>query len=138
MPRPHVAVNAIIFTDHHTVLLTRRADNGLWCLPGGMVEERESLSGALVRELREEIHIISALIRCTGIYSLPNVEIIPPARGPLIVIAFECAILGGTPTTSDEVIEVASFHISSLPSLLPRHRDRIFHALTSPLLPYID
>ena len=36
------------------VLLMRRADNGLWGLPGGLVEVGETLAEAAGRELREE------------------------------------------------------------------------------------
>ena len=46
-------VSAIILTAEG-LLLQRRADNGLWGLPGGGVEPGESVTEALVREVREE------------------------------------------------------------------------------------
>lgn len=36
------------------ILLIRRGDNGLWAIPGGMVDPGETVKVALVRELREE------------------------------------------------------------------------------------
>jgi len=39
--------SAIIFDEgREKVLLTRRTDNGQWCLPGGRVEAGESVSEA--------------------------------------------------------------------------------------------
>jgi 8-oxo-dGTP pyrophosphatase MutT (NUDIX family) len=40
--------------DDGDVLFTRRADNGLWCLPAGGAEEGSSFAGTAVTELREE------------------------------------------------------------------------------------
>jgi 8-oxo-dGTP pyrophosphatase MutT (NUDIX family) len=36
------------------VLFTRRADNGLWCLPAGGAEEGSSFGATAITELREE------------------------------------------------------------------------------------
>ncbi len=54
--RPYVAVSAAIFRDGR-VLIVRRAQppaNGLYTLPGGVVEIGETLVEAAVREIREE------------------------------------------------------------------------------------
>jgi 8-oxo-dGTP pyrophosphatase MutT (NUDIX family) len=40
--------------DDGTVLFTRRADNGTWCLPAGGAEEGGSFAQTAVTELREE------------------------------------------------------------------------------------
>lgn len=56
---PVVAV--ALFDDSGRVLLQKRspgrAHDGLWEFPGGKVEPRESLSQALIREVREELDI---------------------------------------------------------------------------------
>lgn len=56
----HVAVG-VIFDAQGRVLITRRASGAhqgdLWEFPGGKVECGESLSTALIRELREELGI---------------------------------------------------------------------------------
>jgi 8-oxo-dGTP pyrophosphatase MutT (NUDIX family) len=36
------------------MLLTRRTDNGRWCLPGGGMDAGESIAEACLRELEEE------------------------------------------------------------------------------------
>jgi 8-oxo-dGTP pyrophosphatase MutT (NUDIX family) len=40
--------------DDGAVLFTRRADNGMWCLPGGGAEEGSSFAATALTELHEE------------------------------------------------------------------------------------
>ena len=40
------------------VLFTRRADNGMWCLPAGGAEEGGSFGATAVTELREETGVV--------------------------------------------------------------------------------
>ncbi|OOZ37301.1 Nudix family hydrolase [Solemya velesiana gill symbiont] len=76
MRHVHVAV-AVIADEDGRILLTRRHDHlhqgGLWEFPGGKVEEGETISQALKREIREELGIdVSAhfpLIRVKHDYS---------------------------------------------------------------------
>ena len=58
---PIVAVGAIVFDDLGRVLLIQRArppSAGLWSLPGGRLEPRETLAQAVAREVREETGLI--------------------------------------------------------------------------------
>src|SRR5512138_962466 len=77
--------------DKKTVLLTRRADNGQWCLPGGRVDPGESVSEACIRELQEETGIDSHVRRLVGVYSDPDQLIVYPegAKAFVIVVCFE-------------------------------------------------
>jgi 8-oxo-dGTP pyrophosphatase MutT (NUDIX family) len=43
-----------LLRDDGTVLFTRRADNGLWCLPAGGAEEGSSFGATAITELQEE------------------------------------------------------------------------------------
>ena len=54
------------------VLLTQRSDFPVWCLPGGAVDDGESIAQAAVREAREETGLEVALTRLVGTYSLPR------------------------------------------------------------------
>src|SRR5574341_2397506 len=51
---PKVGAEAAVFDDEGRILLVRRSDDGLWCLPCGWVEPNESPKEAAVREAREE------------------------------------------------------------------------------------
>ena len=54
------------------VLLIKRRDVEIWALPGGAVENGESLAQAAVREVREETGVSVELTRLVGVYSRPN------------------------------------------------------------------
>jgi ADP-ribose pyrophosphatase YjhB (NUDIX family) len=65
--------SAVLFDDtHRKILLTRRTDNGMWCLPGGMIDAGESVSEACEREVWEETGLRAHVIHLTGVYSDPN------------------------------------------------------------------
>ena len=54
------------------ILLTQRSDFPVWCLPGGAVDDGESLAQAAIREAREETGVDVELTRLVGVYSRPN------------------------------------------------------------------
>ena len=50
-----VRVTGVVIEGDKILLLNQDTDSGRsWSLPGGKVEERETLEGALIREMREE------------------------------------------------------------------------------------
>lgn len=58
---PIVAVGAFVFDREGRVLLVERAKPpgaGLWTVPGGRLEPRETLAQAVAREVREETGLI--------------------------------------------------------------------------------
>ena len=58
---PVVAVGAIVFDAEGRVLLVERGTPpgvGLWSVPGGKLEPRETLAQAVAREVREETGLI--------------------------------------------------------------------------------
>jgi len=54
------------------ILLTQRSDLPIWVLPGGAVDDGESLAQAAIRETREETGLEVELTRLVGVYSRPH------------------------------------------------------------------
>lgn len=50
-----VSVKAVIFSLDNKILLLKRPNEGRWDMPGGGVDEGETLSEALIREIEEEV-----------------------------------------------------------------------------------
>jgi 8-oxo-dGTP diphosphatase len=65
--RPMIGVGAVLFDPaHEHVLLVKRGTppaQGLWSVPGGMVERGESLRAACAREVQEETGLTAQLSR---------------------------------------------------------------------------
>ena len=65
---PPVAAGAAIFDESGRLLLTRRADNGRWCVPGGAAEIGDSPSDVAVRETYEETGLRVKPVALIGVY----------------------------------------------------------------------
>jgi ADP-ribose pyrophosphatase YjhB (NUDIX family) len=63
---------AIFDESGQKLLLTRRSDNGQWCLPGGGMDAGESASEACIREVREETGLRVSISRLVGTYTSPD------------------------------------------------------------------
>ena len=126
-------MNALVFNGQGEVLLAKRTDNGLWCIPGGHVDLGETLSQACVRELFEETGLKGEVVRLVGIYSDPQ-NSLHIAQGPewhTVRVSFLCKITGGTITSSDETSEIRYFPTGKLPALITDHALRIQDGLQS-------
>src|SRR4030095_2873809 len=65
---PGLAVIVAII-DNGKILLTKREDFEVWCLPGGGVEEGETLAEGAIREAKEETGLDVELTSLGGVYS---------------------------------------------------------------------
>lgn len=107
-----VACDGVIFDSTKTkMLLTQRADNGQWCLPGGRMESGESASECCVREVLEETGLVVTVERLVGVYSTPNhiTEYIDGNRKQGVDIIFETQIINGDVQISEETTDVGYF-----------------------------
>ncbi len=123
------------------VLLTRRADNGLWCLPGGMVDPGESISETAEREVLEETGLVVRVIRLTGVYSNPDRVIVYPdgEKAHVVVLNFEVEQVGGSLGLSSETTDARYFPVSEAVQmpLFHDHADILRDALQSEAAAFI-
>lgn len=135
------SVSALIRNEAGAILLQRRADSGEWGLPGGSVEIGESVTAAIVREVREETGLTVSVQRVIGVYSDPAFQVVRYPDGRVIhyiSTCFACAIEGGTLATSPETLDVRFFAPDALPAdLVPLHRIRIRDGLANAPAAYI-
>jgi ADP-ribose pyrophosphatase YjhB (NUDIX family) len=137
-----VGCSATLFdAERRRILLTRRADNGRWCLPGGHFEPGEDVSEACVREMREETGLEVRVTRLIGVYSSPHTVLDYGERGRFQVVAlnFEVEAIGGRLGLSDETTEAGAFTAEEIAGLdlLEHHRPRIADAFADGSAPHI-
>lgn len=125
--------SAAIFDEQGRIFLTRRADNGQWCLPGGGMESGESVTEACEREVWEETGLRVRVKRLVGVYSHSDQLVLYPDgnKAHIVALHFEAEIIGGQPTLSKETTDFGYFAIDELQRLefLGRHRERIVDTL---------
>ena len=97
--------------DGERLLLTRRSDNGEWCLPGGGLDAGERPAETAEREVFEETGLIVRATGLLGVYSNPDIVVVYPDgnRVQIVGVLFRAEIVDGTAGLSDEVTEVGWF-----------------------------
>jgi ADP-ribose pyrophosphatase YjhB (NUDIX family) len=126
--------SAVIFdANREKVLLTRRTDNGLWCLPGGAMESGESAAEACEREVWEETGLKVRVKRLIGVYSNPD-QLIVYADGNkvfMVGMSFEAEILSGQLGLSNETTQAGYFSLAEMESMPMhgQHKARVEDAL---------
>ena len=93
-PRPSVTVDVVLFTIREgelALLMIRRKNppfKGHWALPGGFVDENESLEHAAARELREETGVRQTALAQLGAFGDPGRD----PRGHTVSVAFYAVV----------------------------------------------
>ncbi|MET9675070.1 NUDIX domain-containing protein [Streptomyces sp. NPDC006482] len=93
-PLHSVSVAGAVVREDGRLLAIRRADNGTWELPGGVLELTEAPEEGVAREVWEETGIRVEVKELTGVYK-------NTARG-IVALVFRCKPCGGSERTSDE------------------------------------
>jgi 8-oxo-dGTP pyrophosphatase MutT (NUDIX family) len=125
--------SAAIFDEGGRVLLTKRQDNGQWCLPSGGLEPGESVAEACEREVFEETGLNVRVTRLVGVYSHSDQLTVYSETDKFQIIAlhFEAEIVGGKLGLSDETTDFGYFTMDEIEGLemLGRHKERIHDTL---------
>ena len=118
---PLPTVDVIIETGDGGIVLIRRKNPPLgWALPGGFVDEGESLEQAAVREAREETSLDIRDLRQMHTYSDPNRD---PRRHTISTVYIARA--EGVPAAADDAAEIGVFSRDNLPGPLMFDHARI-------------
>ncbi len=108
--RPEVGVGAIVRRGTLLLLVRRGREpgRGLWSIPGGRVEQGETLAEAVVRELREETDLQGVCGRFVGWAERID------ADHHRIILDFEVSADDGEASAHDDADEVAWVELSRL------------------------
>lgn len=121
---PVPVADAAVVDGSNRLLLIRRADDGLWAMPGGAYDMGETPAQGAVREALEETGYLVEPIDLVGVYdsrlcgSRSNLQ--------LFQFVFLCRpVSSSAPTTPHEVTDLGWFDEDELPPLSPGHTVRV-------------
>ena len=108
-----IIIELIDQPDNPILLIERKNPPHGWALPGGFVDEGETLEQAAVREAAEEISLPVKLKKLLGCYSNPERD-----SRMHTVSAVYIAEASGTPKSADDAANVKAFALNELPEIL--------------------
>lgn len=133
---PKVAVAAVVGNDRGELLLTQRADSGIWLYPVGWADVGYSPSEVAVKEVYEETGIEVEPVQLIAVLDGLRLGF---ARLPLYSLVFHCRMTGGSLRAHPlETRAVGFFPRDELPQPLagaPRWVDLAFRAIDGETLP---
>jgi 8-oxo-dGTP diphosphatase len=114
-----VAVGGLVRDPVGRVLLIKSPRRG-WEFPGGQVEEGETLTRALEREVAEEAGVTISVGSLVGVYT----NVTPPTK---VMFGFRCDWLSGEQKASEESLESEWFDPAAAVGLVtyPTYVDRL-------------
>lgn len=128
-PKHIVSAATIILNDEGELLLIKGPKRG-WEMPGGQVEEGESLKDAAIREAKEECGVDVEILKFCGVFQ--NV------KRSICSTLFVAKPTGGEVTTTEEALEVGYFPIETALEMVTwkNFSERIEYCLNEELQPF--
>lgn len=134
-PRPGVTTDIVVFAQPdgvRSILLIQRKHDpfaGAWALPGGFLDEGETLEACAARELREETGLVAGPLRLFGTYSDPGRD----PRGWTVSAGFWTTAEDGArdAQAGDDAQACRWFALDDLPDLAFDHAQMIREATTA-------
>jgi 8-oxo-dGTP diphosphatase len=120
--RPLLGVGALIFAGTRVLLVERGKAplEGLWSLPGGLVETGERLEDAVAREVLEETGLRVSVEAMATVFERIMPDTADAANRPeyhYVLIDFYCKVLGGDLRPGDDSRRAEWFDLSTLADL---------------------
>ncbi len=135
---PLAGVESVVLRDDR-ILLIRRRDDGLWALPGGLVEVGETLVEAAQRELWEEANVRGRVVQFLGLFDSRLWQ--TRTKAQLYTAIFQI-VTADLPAPGPETLDAQFFAGDHLPDLSQGHHLRvpmIFRLLRGEIsIPYFD
>ncbi|GHD17110.1 putative MutT/NUDIX-like protein [Nocardiopsis kunsanensis] len=122
-----VAATAAVLDEQGRLLLQQRADNGLWAMPGGVMEMTESLPHAAAREAFEETGYEVEVTGLVGTYTDAR-HVIAYSNGQVrrqFNVCFRARVVGGGLAVSEESRQVGWFTPEEAAGLEMHHTQRL-------------
>jgi len=120
---PRLTVDAIVVRDGKILLVKRGRPpfEGSYALPGGFVEDGETVEAAAARELMEETEIVAVVERLHGVYSEPGRD----PRGHTASVVFVMRYGHGEAKGGDDAAAAEWLPLDKLPTEMAFDHARI-------------
>ena len=123
------ATAVVIVDEENRILLQKRADNGLWGLPGGLLELDETIAECAIREVKEETNLDITLTKFIGVFVNPNMTWREKDKAQVFAFGFVGNVIGGTLEMNDgESLALQYFAKADIPPVHSKDNEAIINA----------